>query len=160
MPFPAIVEALGLTLVFEILRESDIRMPHLSGSAISILGAIVLGDAAVSAGIVSPIMVIVISLSAIASLMFSNIGMVNAIRIWRIIFMIFATTTGMIGIFLAGILLTSSLTSKTSLGKPYLYPLIPLNKKFLKNVLFKEKIENDNKRMPVLTNKNYTRSRL
>lgn len=160
VPFPAIVEALGLTLVFEILRESDIRMPHLSGSAISILGAIVLGDAAVSAGIVSPIMVIVISLSAIASLMFSNIGMVNAIRIWRIIFMLFATTTGMIGIFLAGILLTSSLTSKTSLGKPYLYPLIPLNKKFLKNVLFKEKIEKDNKRMPILTNKNYTRSRL
>ena len=135
-------------------------MPHLSGSAISILGAIVLGDAAVSAGIVSPIMVIVISLSAIASLMFSNIGMVNAIRIWRIIFMLFATTTGMIGIFLAGILLISSLTSKTSLDKPYLYPLIPLNKKFLKNVLFKEKIEKDNKRMPILTNKNYTRSRL
>lgn len=54
VPFPAIVEALGLTLVFEILRESDIRMPHLSGTAISILGAIVLGDAAVSAGIVSP----------------------------------------------------------------------------------------------------------
>lgn len=160
VPFPAIVEALGLTLVFEILRESDIRMPHISGTAISILGAIVLGDAAVSAGIVSPIMVIVVSLSAIASLMFSNIGMVNAIRIWRIIFMIFATTTGMIGIFLASILLLVSLTSKSSLGKPYLYPLIPLNKKFLKNTLFKTRIEKDNKRMPILTNKNYTRSRL
>lgn len=160
VPFPAIVEALGLTLVFEILRESDIRMPHLSGTAISILGAIVLGDAAVSAGIVSPIMVIVISLSAISSLMFSNVGMVNAIRIWRIIFMLFATTTGMIGIFLASILLLTTLTSKFSFGKPFLYPLIPLNKKFLKNAVFKEKIENDNKRMPILTNKNYTRSKL
>ena len=160
VPFPAIVEALGLTLVFEILRESDIRMPHLSGTAISILGAIVLGDAAVSAGIVSPIMVIVISLSAISSLMFSNVSMVNAIRVWRIVFMFFATTTGIIGIFLASILLITSLTSKVSFGKPYLYPLIPLNKKFLKNVLFKEKIEKDNKRMPILTNKNYTRSKL
>ena len=160
VPFPAIVEALGLTMVFEILRESDIRMPHLSGTAISILGAIVLGDAAVSAGIVSPIMVIVISLSAISSLMFSNVGMVNAIRIWRIIFMLFATTTGMIGIFLAGILLITSLSSKDSFGKPYLYPLIPLNKKFLKHFLFKEKIKNNNKRMPILTNKNYTRSKL
>ena len=70
VPFPAIIETLGLTLVFEILRESDIRMPHLSGTAISILGAIVLGDAAVSAGIVSPIMVIVIAISAISILTF------------------------------------------------------------------------------------------
>ncbi len=160
VPFPAIIEALGLTLVFEILRESDIRMPHLSGTAISILGAIVLGDAAVSAGIVSPIMVIVVSLSAIASLMFSNVGMVNAIRIWRIIFMLFATTTGIIGIFLASILLITALTSKAPFGKPYLYPLIPLNKRFLKEVIVKEKIEKDNKRMPILTNKNYTRSKL
>lgn len=160
VPFPAIIEALGLTLVFEILRESDIRMPHLSGTAISILGAIVLGDAAVSAGIVSPIMVIVVSLSAIASLMFSNVGMVNAIRIWRIVFMIFATTAGMIGIFLASILLIVHLCSLSSIGKPYLYPLIPLNKKFLKNTILKEKQEKDNKRMPILTDKNYTRSKL
>ena len=74
--------------------------------------------------------------------------------------MFFATTTGIIGIFLASILLITSLTSKVSFGKPYLYPLVPLNKKFLKNVLFKEKIEKDNKRMPILTNKNYTRSKL
>ena len=74
--------------------------------------------------------------------------------------MLFATTTGMIGIFLASILLLTTLTSKFSFGKPFLYPLIPLNKKFLKNAIFKEKIENDNKRMPILTNKNYTRSKL
>ncbi len=160
VPFPAIVEALGLTLVFEILRESDIRMPHLSGTAISILGAIVLGDAAVAAGIVSPIMVIVIALSSICSLMFSHIGMVNAIRLWRIIFMIFATLAGIIGIFFALFLLIAHLSNLKSFGKPYMYPLIPLNKKFLKGVIVKEKIENDNKRMPILTNKNYTRSRL
>lgn len=160
VPFPAIIEALGLTLVFEILRESDIRMPHLSGTAISILGAIVLGDAAVNAGIVSPIMVIVISLSAISSLMFSNIGMVNAIRLWRIIFMLFATSAGLVGIFLAGTLLIANLTSLTSFNKPYLYPLIPLNKKFLKGSIFKTKLEKDNTRMPILTKKNYVRSKL
>ena len=74
--------------------------------------------------------------------------------------MIFATTAGMIGIFLAGILLITNLCSQSSLGKPFLYPLIPLNKKFLKQVMFKEKIEKENKRMPILTNKNYTRSNL
>lgn len=160
VPFPAIIEALGLTLVFEILRESDIRMPHLSGTAISILGAIVLGDAAVSAGIVSPIMVIVIALSAISSLMFSHIGMVNAIRIWRIIFMLGATLAGIIGVFLAGFLLIINLASLSSIKKPYLYPLIPLNKKFLLKSIGKSSIKKSNKRMPILTNKNYTRSKL
>ena len=105
-------------------------------------------------------MVIVISLSAIASLMFSNVGMVNAIRFWRILFMIFATTGGIIGIFLAGILLITNLCSLSSLDKPFLYPLVPLDKHFLKSSLLKNKIEKDNKRMPILTNKNYTRSRL
>ena len=160
VPFPLIAEALGLTLVFELLRESDIRMPHLSGTAISILGAIVLGDAAVAAGIVSPIMVIVIALSAISSLMFSNIGMVNAIRLWRIIFMLFASIAGIIGIFFASLILIAHLSSLKTGTKPYLYPLIPLNKKFLKEVLIKKSIYKENKRMPILTDKNYTRSNL
>lgn len=160
VPFPIIAEALGLTIVFEILRESDIRMPHLSGSAISILGAIVLGDAAVAAGIVSPIMVIIIATSAIASLMFSNIGMVNAIRLWRIIFMLFAATAGLIGILFASIILIVHLSNLKSVTKPYLYPLIPLNKEFLKQVLIKKPITKDNKRMNILTNSNYTRSNL
>lgn len=160
VPFPIIAEALGLTLVFELLRESDIRMPHLSGTAISILGAIVLGDAAVAAGIVSPIMVIIIALSAISSLMFSNIGMVNAIRLWRIIFMLSASIAGIIGIFFASIILITHLSSLKTAAKPYLYPLIPLDKKFLKEVLIKKDISKENKRMKVLTDKNYTRSNL
>ena len=160
VPFPEVIEALGLTLVFEILRESDIRMPHLAGTAISFLGAIVLGDAAVSAGIVSPIMVIIIALSAIASLMFSDVGMVNAIRFWKIIFILFATFEGLVGIFLANILLIIDLSSLSSFKKPYLYPLIPFNKKFLKSVLIKEKIEKNTKRMPILTDKNYTKEDL
>ena len=160
VPFPLIAEALGLTLVFELLRESDIRMPHLSGTAISILGAIVLGDAAVAAGIVSPIMVIIIALSAISSLMFSNIGMVNAIRLWRIIFMLFASIAGIIGIFFAGFILIAHLSSLKSGAKPYLYPLIPLNKNYLKEVLIKKTISKENKRISILTNKNYTRSNL
>lgn len=160
VPFPLIAEALGLTLVFEILRESDIRMPHLSGTAISILGAIVLGDAAVAAGIVSPIMVIIIAMSAISSLMFSNIGMVNAIRFWRIFFMLFASIAGIIGIFFAGIILIAHLSSLKTGAKPYLYPLAPFNKTFFKEVLLKNNIKNEDKRMPVLTDRNYTRSNL
>ena len=151
VPFPAIVEALGMTLIFEILRESDIRMPSLSGSAISILGAIVLGDAAVTAGIVSPIMVIVIAMSAICNLMFSHVSMVNAIRIWRIIFMLFATILGLPGIFFGIFLFIINVSSLKSFGKPYLYPLAPINIKNLKNTVFKPSVKNNKTKNPLLT---------
>ena len=159
VPFPAIVEALGMNLIFEILRESDIRMPHLSGSAISILGAIVLGDAAVSAGIVSPIMVIVIAISAISSLMFSHVSMVNAIRFWRFLFMIFATCFGIVGIFFCGFLFIIILSNKKTFGKPYLYPLAPFNFKNILDVLFKTNVKNDKLRNPLLTDSNFIRSK-
>lgn len=160
VPFPAIIEALGMTLIFEILRESDVRMPHSAGSAISILGAVVLGDAAVSAGIVSPIMVIVIAISAISSFMFTNIGMINSIRVWRIIFMLFATFFGIYGIFLCGTLLILELADMKSFGKPYLYPIAPFNLEFFTENIFKKNIKKVSNRMPILTNKNKKRSRL
>ncbi len=160
VPFPAVVEALGMILVFEVLRESDVRLPKFSGSAISILGAIVLGDAAVSAGIVSPIMLIIIATSAICSLTFSQIAMVNAIRLWRIIFMIFATCFGMPGIFMAVFFFLAHLTDLTSFNKPYIYPVAPFNFTFFRRWIFKLNIKKDNKRSKVLTNKNYIRSRL
>ena len=160
VPFPAIVEALSMTLIFEILRESDIRMPSLAGSAISILGAIVLGDAAVTAGIVSPIMVIVIAMSAICGLMFSHISMVNAIRWWRIIFMLFATFLGLPGLIFAGFLFIILTCSIKSFGKPYLYPIAPFNFNVLNHGLFNSSIKSDKYRNPLLTDKNKKRSNL
>lgn len=158
VPFPAIIEAIGMNLIFEILRESDIRMPHLSGSAISILGAIVLGDAAVTAGIVSPIMVIVIAVSAICSLMFSHVSVLNAIRYWRLVFMIFATCFGIPGIFLCGFLFIILLSDMKSFGKPYLYPLAPFNGKLIKDILLKLNILKEKTRNPLLTDKNFKRN--
>lgn len=160
VPFPTIIEALGMTLVFEILRESDIRMPSNSGSAISILGAIVLGDAAVTAGIVSPIMVIVIATSSICSLMFSHVSMVNAIRLWKIIFMLFATFFGVLGVIMAMFLLVIELCSLNSFDKPYLYPVVPLNPKFLNDTFILKRFKKRQRRNPLLTDSNYKRSAL
>ena len=148
-----------MILIFEILRESDIRMPSLGGSAISILGAIVLGDAAVSAGIVSPIMVIVVATSAMCSLMFSHISMVNAIRFWRIIFMLFATILGLPGLYFCIFLFVIYLSSLKSFGKPYLYPFAPFNFEGIKDTLLKQNIKEIKKRNPLLTDKNITRSK-
>ena len=159
VPFPAFVEALGMTLIFEILRESDIRMPSLSGSAISILGAIVLGDAAVAAGIVSPIMVIVVAVSAICSLMFTGQAMVNGIRFWKLLFMIFATTAGIPGVTFCGFIFIIMMASLKSFGKPYLWPFAPFNLNFAIKSIFKKDIKNDNLRNPLLTDDNLKRSK-
>lgn len=150
VPFPAFVEAILMIITFEILRESDVRLPSQMGSAISILGGIILGDAAVAAGIVSPIMVIVIALTAISSLIFSHLDVINSIRIWRIIFMVFASFFGLIGIYMCGYLFVTILASYKSFGKPYLYPLAPVNFKVLKDSFIKVKGNNSDEKNPIL----------
>jgi len=133
VPFPAFFEAILMIITFEILRESDVRLPKQMGSAISILGGIILGDAAVAAGIVSPIMVIVVAITAISNLIFSHLDMVNAVRIWRIIFMIFASFFGLIGMYFCFFIFITILASYKSFGKPYLYPISPINFTMLKD---------------------------
>ena len=150
VPFPTFIEALGMIIIFEILRESDLRMPSVSGNAISILGAIVLGDAAVSAGIVSPIMVIIIAISSICSLMFSNVAMVNAIRLWKIIFLIFASFLGIVGLVFASFLFIIIISSLKSFGKPYLYPVAPLGKSKIKDSFIVPKVS-ELKQDPILS---------
>ncbi len=160
VPFPALVEALLMTISFEILRESDMRMASTMGSAVSILGGLVLGDAAVSAGIISPIMIIVVAISAISGLVFTSIELTSAIRWWRIIFMFLATLLGIYGIFLGIILLTTKLCSINAFNKPYLAPFSPLIFSEQKDGFIRlsnpQKIKNRN---PLLTKKNQIRGR-
>lgn len=137
VPFPTVVEVFVLLTTFEILRESDLRSPTKMGASVSIVGALVLGDAAVSAGIVSPIAVIIVAVTSISGLVFSDIDMVNSIRVWRIIFLLFATTLGLIGIVVASIILITRLASMETLDTPYLAPLSPFNLKEQKYALFK-----------------------
>ncbi len=160
VPFPSIVEGFIMALIFEVLRESDIRMPSQSGNAISILGAIVLGDAAVTAGIVSPIMLIIIAVSAICGLVFSHVAIINAIRFWRIIFMIFATIFGIPGLIFCFFLFIVTLCSLKSFGKPYLYPFAPINIKMIVSSIIKKQLKKDDMRNQLLTDSNYKRSNL
>ena len=127
VPFPAIFEAFIMIISFEILRESDMRIPSSMGTAISILGGLVLGEAAVSAGIISPIMIIVIAISAISGLIFQSIEVINAIRWWRFILMILASFFGLYGIFIGIILFFTNLSNTKSFSKDYLFPYAPIN---------------------------------
>lgn len=157
VPFPALIEALIMTLSFEILRESDIRMSSTSGSAVSILGGLILGDAAVSAGIISPIMILVIAISAISGLAFTSIELVSAIRWWRLIMLVLATTAGLEGIVLGTFILFIRLITIKSFGMHYLTPFFPLIKRELKDTFIKTENKGTKYRNPLLAPKNQKR---
>ena len=154
VPFPTAIEIIIMLVTFEILRESDIRMPNQMGAAISIVGALVLGEAAVGAGIVSPIVVIVIALTSVSGLLFTDIDVVNAIRIWRFIFIIAATLLGLIGLLIAGIMFITKLASIEYQGTPYLSPLSPFNLEAQKNAIIKYEKTKIKKRPSYLHTKN------
>lgn len=152
VPFPAFFEALLMILSFEILRESDLRIPNVSTSALSIVGALILGEAAVNAGIVSPVMIIVEAVTAISALLFTEPELINAIKWYRLLFMIGATTIGMYGVFIVFIFFITNLCSLNSFGKPYTIPFAPLSISGLKNSIIKFPLRKRNKRNEYLTN--------
>lgn len=137
VPFPTVIETIMMLITFEILRESDIRLPNQMGAAVSIVGALVLGEAAVSAGIVSPIVIIVVAVTSVSGLLFTDIDVVNAIRIWRFILIIAATFLGLIGLVIAIIMLITKLSSLEILDIPYLATISPFNLQEQKNALLK-----------------------
>lgn len=141
IPFPAIIEVLLMELTFELLREAGIRLPSAVGSAVSIVGALVLGQAAVDAGIVSSAMVIVVSITAISNFVFPSYDLAIAVRLLRFVFIIFANIFGLIGITLLLILLTYHLTTLDSLGLSYLTGLSPEVKDLKQDILKRQQLD-------------------
>ncbi|WP_219834228.1 spore germination protein [Paenibacillus sp. R14(2021)] len=137
VPFPAVIEALLIEFLFEGLREAGIRMPRQNGSAISIVGALVLGQAAVQAGIISAPIVIVVSLTGIASLITPRYSMGTAFRVLRFPMLIFSGMFGLYGVTMASIFLLIHLINLESFGVPYLSPIAPLSRSELKDVLIR-----------------------
>jgi spore germination protein KA len=127
IPFPSFVEALIMEVAFEILRESGIRLPRPVGQAVSIVGALVIGEAAVRASIVSPVMVIIVSTTAIASFTIPNYAFATAVRLLRFPMMALAASLGFFGILMGGFALIVHMASLRSFGIPYLAPIAPAN---------------------------------
>ncbi|WHX47270.1 spore germination protein [Paenibacillus woosongensis] len=135
VPFPAFVEAFIMELSFEALREASIRIPKSIGQAVSIIGALIIGTAAVQAGIVSAAMVIIVSLTGIASFMIPHFDLGLSIRLLRFPIMALASMLGLFGITCGLIILYIHLLNLKSLGVPYLYPFTPLVKADLNDTL-------------------------
>ncbi|HOJ83751.1 MAG TPA: spore germination protein, partial [Bacillota bacterium] len=126
VPFPVLAEMLILELIFEMLREAGLRLPPAIGPAISIVGALILGDAAIRAGLVSPGVVIVVALTAIAGFTTPAFSLSIAFRLIRFAFTIFGATFGLFGLQFALLLTLVHLCSLRTFGVPYLSPLAPL----------------------------------
>ncbi|MBY6037701.1 spore germination protein [Fictibacillus nanhaiensis] len=137
IPFPALIEALMMEVAFEILREAGVRMPRTVGQAVSIVGALVIGEAAIMAGIVSPSMVIVVSITAIASFVIPSYNMAISLRILRFIFMMLAASFGLLGITVGIFALVLHLSSLKSFGVPYMTPFGPFVLKDQKDTIFR-----------------------
>lgn len=134
-PFPAILEALLMGIAFEILREAGIRLPRPVGTAISIVGALVIGEAVVSAGLISASMVIVVAITAIASFVVPPQADVGSVG--RIVIVILGGTFGAFGLmigFLGGLIHMCTLRS---FGTPYLSPIAPMNPSGFKDVIIR-----------------------
>jgi len=133
IPFPAVVEALMMGIIFEILREAGVRLPRPVGQAISIVGALVIGEMAVAAGLIGSSMVIVVALTAIAGFVVS--AQSDAASIIRLILLALAGAMGQFGIMVGLLGLLIHLCSLRSFGVPFFSPLGPLTVQDLKDVL-------------------------
>lgn len=125
VPFPPVIEVLFIELVIEILREAGSRMPTKIGQTIGIVGGIVIGTAAVEAGLISNTLVVLVAISALLSFLLPNFLMSNASRFVRYIFILAAGLFGMLGQMLAFAWLLNHLLNLTSLGTPFMTPVIP-----------------------------------
>lgn len=152
VPFPTFIEAFLMEITFEALREAGLRLPKQIGSAVSIVGALVIGESAVQAGIVSPAMVIVVSITGIASFMIPRYAFGFSLRILRFPMMILAGTLGILGIMLGICGIVIHLCKLRSFGVPYLSTLAPAHADQFKDSLVRAPFWKFNTR-PRLTGK-------
>ncbi|WP_175415564.1 spore germination protein [Priestia megaterium] len=125
VPFPALIEALFMELAIEILREAGLRLPKPIGPAMGIVGGLIIGEAAVQAGIVSPILVIVVALTAISSFAIPQYSVGITLRILRFAAMLCAAILGLYGVILFFLFMTSHLVTLKSFGVSYMSPAVP-----------------------------------
>lgn len=134
-PLPAFLEALLMVLAFGFLKESGTRMPKALGSAISIVGALVIGEAAVAAGIVSSDLIVIIAFTAVASFIVSSLNELTTL--YRLVLLILSGIMGLYGITAGLFVMLIHATSLRSFGIPYLTPIAPMNPKGFKDVIIR-----------------------
>jgi spore germination protein KA len=122
VPYPTFLEVIFLQVAFEIIIEAGLRLPKTIGQTISIVGALVVGEAAVNAKLISPAVVVIVALTVISSFTIPAQDLGNAIRLWRFILIISSSMIGLFGMCIGALLLLFDLASIETFGVPYLSP--------------------------------------
>ncbi|WP_040340831.1 spore germination protein [Bacillus smithii] len=158
VPFPAFVEAMIMEVTFEIIREAGVRLPRAIGQTVSFVGAIVLGQSAVQAGFVSPAMVIVVSITGIASFATPAYSIAISARLIRFIIMVMAATFGFYGCLMGILVMVIHLCSLRSFGMPYMTPLAPSIPANFGDTLVRKPIWKFKERPRLISQSNITRA--
>ena len=124
VPFSSVAELLILELSFELIREAGVRVPGSLGNAIGIVGGLIIGDAAVSANLVSPIVVIIVALTALGAMVIPNEEFASAFRLLKYLFLVLGGFLGIFGIVLGGYFVVAHLAGLLCFGMPYLSPFV------------------------------------
>lgn len=138
VPFPTTIEVLLMFLFFQLIKEAGIRLPQPIGQAMSIVGALILGDAAVGAGITSQATVLIVALSSICYFLIPKLY--GGITFWSLILIFFASFNGLPGFYVGFFMLVTHLSSLKSCQYPYLFPLSTYKKLKLKDVMYRSKL--------------------
>lgn len=146
VPFSSASEVIGLLVAFEILIEAGLRLPKVVGTAMSILGGVVVGQAAVSANILSPLVVVIVSLAGIAGFIMPNQDLSSGIRVIRFVFALLAAIGGFYGLTVGVIILITHLCSLESYGVAYLSPFVDVEESNLKDTFLRYPIRYFKKR--------------
>ena len=155
VPFPAVVEALIMVVIFDILKEAGIRLPKPIGSAVSIVGALVIGQSAVTAGLIGPFMIIVVSITAIAN--FVVPAQSDSISLLRYYFLILAGLLGGFGITIGALFILVYLVSLKSFGVQFMSPITPLSREGMKDCFVRMPLWSMIKRPFLIAGENKTR---
>ncbi|MDR6553455.1 spore germination protein KA [Paenibacillus qinlingensis] len=157
VPFPSVIEVLIMEISMEVLREATLRLPQQVGGALSIVGVLVVGQAAVAAGFISPITVVIIALTTIGSFATPAYNAALALRLLRFPLVILSGIFGLYGVMIGLILIANHMLSLRSFGVPYLSPLVPGNFQGMKDILARLPLWSMPKRPALLYTPNDTR---
>lgn len=128
MPFPIVLELIIMILAFELIKEASIRVPDPIGSTLGIVGGLILGQAAVSANIASPLLIIVVSIAALGAFAAPSLALSRAVSVFQFVFIFLGAVAGFLGIALGVYLMFICLGSASALGVPFLSPIAPKSK--------------------------------
>ena len=127
VPFPAALEVILMDFAFELLREAGVRLPGAIGGTIGIVGGLIIGQAAVEAGLVSPIVVIIVAITGLCTFVIPSFQLVNGLRVMKYVLIFFAATLGIFGFWIGMLFVIIHLASLKSFGIPYMTPFVSVH---------------------------------